>query len=330
MAAYRLPHDGTRECDAADLALTVARRRRVLAAQQPAGAPRPDGRRGRVRPAAAGRCAVAGLAGREDVRRRRGRRDRGGRRRGAGAVRRGGPDARRRWSAHRPSWSASGWTGSRTVGGPRRRTVPLRRAVRRPAARADRRAARSRRHAPRRYRRSPRPRLRPDNRAVLVYEPTEPTEAAESAESAEPTAADDNDENEEPAVSDATPQNGEHVRSVGRNDGVPPAARTAAQPKPWAFPAPERGTLDNGLTVLRCHRPGQQVVAVEVSLDAPLDAEPRASTASPRSWRARSPRAPTSTTRRSSPPSWSAAAPPWTRTPTTPACASRWRSPPPG
>lgn len=44
--------------------------------------------------------------------------------------------------------------------------------------------------------------------------------------------------------------------------------------KPWAFPAPERGALDNGLTVLRCHRPGQQVVAVEIFLDAPLDAEP--------------------------------------------------------
>ncbi|MGQ4425255.1 M16 family metallopeptidase, partial [Streptomyces violaceoruber] len=48
----------------------------------------------------------------------------------------------------------------------------------------------------------------------------------------------------------------------------------AGEPKPWAFPAPERGSLDNGLTVLRCHRPGQQVVAVEVLLDAPLDAEP--------------------------------------------------------
>ncbi|MFD5816884.1 M16 family metallopeptidase [Streptomyces sp. NPDC127038] len=48
----------------------------------------------------------------------------------------------------------------------------------------------------------------------------------------------------------------------------------AGQPKPWAFPAPERGTLDNGLTVLRCQRPGQQVVAVEVILAAPLDAEP--------------------------------------------------------
>ncbi|MYU13999.1 insulinase family protein [Streptomyces sp. SID8361] len=45
-------------------------------------------------------------------------------------------------------------------------------------------------------------------------------------------------------------------------------------PRPWAFPAPERGELPNGLTVLRCHRPGQQVVAVEINLEAPLDAEP--------------------------------------------------------
>ncbi|MER8000922.1 MULTISPECIES: M16 family metallopeptidase [unclassified Streptomyces] len=49
---------------------------------------------------------------------------------------------------------------------------------------------------------------------------------------------------------------------------------TAGTAKPWAFPAPERGTLPNGLTVLRCDRPGQQVVAVEINLDAPLDAEP--------------------------------------------------------
>ncbi|MFE7132023.1 M16 family metallopeptidase [Streptomyces sp. NPDC057638] len=49
---------------------------------------------------------------------------------------------------------------------------------------------------------------------------------------------------------------------------------TAGEAKPWAFPAPERGTLGNGLTVLRCHRPGQQVVAVELILDAPLNAEP--------------------------------------------------------
>ncbi|MGW1025855.1 M16 family metallopeptidase [Streptomyces sp. NPDC002577] len=48
----------------------------------------------------------------------------------------------------------------------------------------------------------------------------------------------------------------------------------AGPAKPWAFPAPGRGTLGNGLTVLRCHRPGQQVVAVEILLDSPLDAEP--------------------------------------------------------
>jgi len=48
----------------------------------------------------------------------------------------------------------------------------------------------------------------------------------------------------------------------------------SGQAKPWAFPAPERGALANGLTVLRCHRPGQQVVAVEICLDMSLDAEP--------------------------------------------------------
>lgn len=49
---------------------------------------------------------------------------------------------------------------------------------------------------------------------------------------------------------------------------------TPGTARPWAFPAPERGTLPNGLTVLRSHRPGQQVVAVEIHLEAPLDAEP--------------------------------------------------------
>ncbi|WP_405987464.1 M16 family metallopeptidase [Streptomyces sp. NBC_00872] len=49
---------------------------------------------------------------------------------------------------------------------------------------------------------------------------------------------------------------------------------TAGEARPWAFPAPGRGALDNGLTVLRCDRPGQQVVAVEINLDAPLEAEP--------------------------------------------------------
>ncbi|MFI9052357.1 M16 family metallopeptidase [Streptomyces sp. NPDC053427] len=45
-------------------------------------------------------------------------------------------------------------------------------------------------------------------------------------------------------------------------------------PKPWAFPAPERSQLANGLTLLTSHRPGQQVVAVEINLVAPLEAEP--------------------------------------------------------
>ena len=48
----------------------------------------------------------------------------------------------------------------------------------------------------------------------------------------------------------------------------------SGQAKPWAFPAAERGALANGLTVLRCHRRGRQVVAVEICLDMPLDAEP--------------------------------------------------------
>jgi predicted Zn-dependent peptidase len=50
-----------------------------------------------------------------------------------------------------------------------------------------------------------------------------------------------------------------------------PAAGLA---RSWAFPSPERGGLPSGLRVLRCHRPGQQLVAVEICLDAPLDAEP--------------------------------------------------------
>ncbi|MGW4383466.1 M16 family metallopeptidase [Kitasatospora sp. NPDC004531] len=45
-------------------------------------------------------------------------------------------------------------------------------------------------------------------------------------------------------------------------------------PTPWAFPAPERLTLANGITVLHCHRPGQQLVAVDMVLDVPLAAEP--------------------------------------------------------
>lgn len=49
----------------------------------------------------------------------------------------------------------------------------------------------------------------------------------------------------------------------------------SGQPKPWTFPTPERGGLGNGLTTLRCHRPGQRVAAVEICLNLPLDVEPR-------------------------------------------------------
>ncbi|MFI6447419.1 M16 family metallopeptidase [Kitasatospora sp. NPDC050543] len=45
-------------------------------------------------------------------------------------------------------------------------------------------------------------------------------------------------------------------------------------PTPWAFPRPERTSLANGITVLHKDRPGQQLVAVDVLLDAPLAAEP--------------------------------------------------------
>ena len=48
----------------------------------------------------------------------------------------------------------------------------------------------------------------------------------------------------------------------------------AGPARPWGFPAPERMALTSGLTVLRCHRPGQRIIAVELLLDAPLDAEP--------------------------------------------------------
>src|ERR1019366_7229140 len=71
-------------------------------------------------------------------------------------------------------------------------------------------------------------------------------------------------------------------RQAGRSRAATDAAVTMdfhprpapGQAKPWTFPVPERGALANGLTVLRCHRPGQQVVAVQICLDMPLDAEP--------------------------------------------------------
>ncbi len=101
------------------------------------------------------------------------------------------------------------------------------------------------------------------------------------------------------------------------------------QAKPWAFPVPERGALASGLAVLRCHRPGQQVVAVEISLDMPLDAEPHGLDGIAAIMVGGLSQGTASTPPRSSPPSWSAAARRSTHTPTTWARASHWRFPPP-
>lgn len=48
-----------------------------------------------------------------------------------------------------------------------------------------------------------------------------------------------------------------------------------ADPAPWAFPVPEHVALDNGLTVLAVHLPGQHVLALRVALPLPLAEEPR-------------------------------------------------------
>lgn len=94
MAAYRLPQDGTREADAADLALTIlgsgessrlynrlVRRDRTAVVM-------------RLRPAPPGRRPLARLARREDLRRGDHRPDRERRRRGARPLRRRGPHRR--------------------------------------------------------------------------------------------------------------------------------------------------------------------------------------------------------------------------------------------
>lgn len=55
-----------------------------------------------------------------------------------------------------------------------------------------------------------------------------------------------------------------------RHDQRPEIGRA---PK-WKFAEPEQFWLDNGLHVLLCHRPGQYVAAVCLSLDIPLNLEP--------------------------------------------------------
>ena len=103
----------------------------------------------------------------------------------------------------------------------------------------------------------------------------------------------------------------------------------AGQAEAWAFPVPQRGGLPTGLKLQRCHRPGQQVIAVEICLDAPLDAEPDGldgvATIMVRALSQGAAR----TLPRSSRPNWSAAVRRSARTSTTSARASRWRCPPP-
>ena len=55
-----------------------------------------------------------------------------------------------------------------------------------------------------------------------------------------------------------------------RHDQRPELGRTPR----WKFAEPEQFWLDNGLHVLVCHRPGQHVAAICLSLDIPLNLEP--------------------------------------------------------
>lgn len=50
---------------------------------------------------------------------------------------------------------------------------------------------------------------------------------------------------------------------------------TVAPPRSWTFPRHSSSILDNGLTVLSIHVPGQYVVTAEVVFDLPLSVEPR-------------------------------------------------------
>ena len=171
-----------------------------------------------------------------------------------------GARRRRRWSGRRPSWSASGWTGSATVAGradelcryavlfgdPQLALTAVDRVLDVTAEEVREVAA---------------ARLRPDNRAVLVYEPLTAEDAGERAA-----------DRRRPGRTASTERSG---RSDGRSreHGIPPTAGRGAA-EALGVPRARAWRLGNGLTVLRCHRPGQQVVAVEICLDVPLDAEP--------------------------------------------------------
>ena len=141
-------------------------------------------------------------------------------------------------------------------------------------------------------------RLRPDNRAVLVYEPVTSEDGRRGGRPGrQASAAEENDDGKEP---------GGDGRAVTMDFHPQPGL---GEPKPWAFPVPERARWQRA-DRLRCHRPGQQLAAVEICLNMPLDAEPDGLDGIATIMMGRCLRAPASTPPRSSPPSWSAAARP--------------------
>lgn len=53
-----------------------------------------------------------------------------------------------------------------------------------------------------------------------------------------------------------------------------PARPVVEPPRPWVFPEPTSQTLDNGMTVLGYHTPGQHVLSLRLAIPADLAAEP--------------------------------------------------------
>ncbi|EFG65809.1 M16 family metallopeptidase [Streptomyces sp. SPB074] len=67
-----------------------------------------------------------------------------------------------------------------------------------------------------------------------------------------------------------------HPAAVGRRAARPRPQRPVPVPvKPWLFPALREEVLANGVTLLTCDRPGQEVLSVEIVVAAPLVLEPR-------------------------------------------------------
>ena len=57
--------------------------------------------------------------------------------------------------------------------------------------------------------------------------------------------------------------------------GARPARPLPVPVEPWLFPTVHEEVLGNGVTLLTCDRPGQEVLSVEIIVAAPLSLEPR-------------------------------------------------------